>query len=160
MPWDFNLRFHNPNDTQVKQSRGPNKDQELYSLKKLVVNFNVDCRALVDCSAVDRGNDKCAELDIERLVSIAKAAEDDVKLKLFNAVEISSLEVSSSVLVLNNSLDGDRLVMISDKLVGLVADNTLVTLSVTVLVDSKVVVDCKEEIAMLDAFSSVLELDF
>jgi hypothetical protein len=50
--------------------------------------------------------------------------------------------------------------MISDELVGLVADNTLVTLSVTVLVDSKVVVDCREEIAMLDAFSSVLELDF
>jgi hypothetical protein len=64
------------------------------------------------------------------------------------------------VLVLKNSLDGDRLVMISDELVGLVADNTLVTLSVTVLVDSKVVVDCREEIAMLDAFSSVLELDF
>ena len=69
------------------------------------------------------------------------------------------MEVSSSVLVLNNSLDGDRLVTISDELVGLVADNLLVTLSVTVLVDSKIVVDCKEEIAMLDAFSKVLELD-
>ena len=75
-------------------------------------------------------------------------------------VETGPMEVSSSVLVLNNSLDGDRLAMISDELVGLVADNTLVTLSVTVLVDSKVVVDCREEIAMLDAFSSVLELDF
>ena len=70
------------------------------------------------------------------------------------------MEVSSSVLVLNNSLDGDRLAMISDELVGLVADNTLVTLSVTVLIDSTVVVDCEEEIAMLDAFSSMVELDF
>ena len=81
-------------------------------------------------------------------------------LVIGSEVETGPMEVSSSVLVLNNSLDGDRFVMISDELVGLVADNTLVTLSVTVLVDSKVVVDCKEEIAMLDAFSSVLELDF
>ena len=81
-------------------------------------------------------------------------------LVIGSEVETGPMEVSSSVLVLNNSLDGDRLVMISDELVGLVADNTLVTLSVTVLVDSKVVVDCTEEIAMLDAFSSVLELDF
>ena len=81
-------------------------------------------------------------------------------LVIGSEVETGPMEVSSSVLVLNNSLDGDRFVMISDELVGLVADNTLVTLSVTVLVDSKVVVDCTEEIAMLDAFSSVLELDF
>ena len=81
-------------------------------------------------------------------------------LVIGSEVETGPMEVSSSVLVLNNSLDGDRFVMISDELVGLVADNTLVTLSVTVLVDSKVVVDCREEIAMLDAFSSVLELDF
>jgi hypothetical protein len=125
-----------------------------------VVNFNVDCRALVDCSAVGREDVVCAELDIKRLVSTDKAGEVDVKLKGLSAVDIRPTDVSSSVLVLNNSLDGDRLVMISDELVGLVADNTLVTLSVTVLVDSKVVVDCKKEIAMLDAFSSVLELDF
>ena len=81
-------------------------------------------------------------------------------LVIGSEVETGPMEVSSSVLVLNNSLDGDRFVMISDELVGLVADNTLVTLSVTVLTDSTVVVDCEEEIAMLDAFSSMLELDF